>query len=982
MSRNLPWMLTATLVLAAFAAPGCNRAYYRRGADADAYNLVSEKNNHPHWDLGKFSIAVDPRSRMYDPFCADCPPMPPDDPTAHELMHCIDNKRGWPFWHDNGDTANVENPAWPAYLELDDRGVLVMSSEDAVRIALLNSPNYQQNLEQLYLSALDVSFERFRFDTQGFAGYETFFTARNDSSILEANTVNWRLRRAFTTGAELAVGFANRLVWQFSGPDDYSANTLIDFALFQPLLRNAGRERILERLTTAERGLLGNVRIMDQYRQGFYLTIITGRGAGQGPGRAGGVIGTTQEVQTTGATAFALTGAAGGGGGAGGFGGEGGAPQVGGFMGLLQDLQQIRNAEDNVERQRTNLARLERFLEELRTRSGDVGLVGNILNQDLQVAQARQALLSAESALVSSRNAYQATLDTFKGTLGLPPQICVEIRDPMLDQFELIEPKTMRQQRSLEQIAADFGSVRLRIVSHIKIQTVPDPADPTRQRLVPTLEWYPELEQDLAELKTRFAPIDEIRQVLVEEYLPAIEQDLARFEQALPRRKAWLTKLQQRMQEMGEDPCTLLPVPQLSQDVFSTDRLDQSLAYSRSQLSALDGKIEEKYSEHLRLRLEKIDAILRDGRTWTPEKLYAELYEGVLYPKQAAGGAADGSEITDIFVEMPADILALQLVQARARSEAVELTAIDINADQALEVARKYRRDWMNNRASLVNAWRNIEFVADQLQGTLDIFFEGDIGNLNPNQPFSLNSDRGRLQVGARFDAPITRLAERNAYRQALINYQQVRRQYYGFEDSVARTLRGTLRNALTFQLNFEYQRQAVLIAAQQIDRNEDIRINGELTAQGSRATAARDAVSALSDLLNAQNQFLGIWASYESLRRGLDLDLGTFQLDGEGLWIDPGVIGEDYGQYDPWLWRTEGVDCPLPLPNEIPPAEVLQGVAPARDHAEGLPPAEGIPFTPLSPAEPSAAPLPEPRQPPAPQPPEGRSLQHLFPAP
>jgi hypothetical protein len=1049
-------LVTLSLLIAALAAPGCNRAFYRRQADWDAYNLIKEKATHPHWDQGRFSIAVDPRSRMFDPYCADCTPMPPDDPAAHEFMHCVDGKRGWPFWHDDGDTANIENPAWPAYLQFDDRGVLTVSSEDAVRIALLNSPNYQQNLENLYLSALDVSFERFRFDTQGFAGYETIFTADgrlrgggNSRSVLEANTRTWQLQRAFTTGSDLVVGFANSLVWQFSGPDDFSSNTVLDFALFQPLLRNAGRERVLERLTIAERGLLGNVRAMEQYRQGFYLNVITGRNAGQGPSRSGGVIGTTQEVSTTGAAAFSLTGGQGGGGG--GFAADGGAPQAGGYMGLLQDQQQIRNQEDNVERQRANLFRLEEFLVELKTRSGETGLVGNILNQDLQVAQARQALLSAESDLVSARNAYQVTLDTFKGTLGLPPQICLQVSDPMLDQFQLIDPVTMQHQRALEQIAADFGAVRQRIVSHVKTETVPDPTDPLRTRIVRVLEWYPELEQDLADLKARFEPVSQIRQSILEQYLPEIEEDLARFEAALPRRKEWLAKLRQRLAEMQNDPCSLLPVPELSEEIFSAARLDDSLAYARSQLAALAEKIGNQYQENLsgaeagQGRIGKIDTILKEGRTWTPEKLFLELYEGVLYPKPSTEPGAAG-KITDIFVEMPADIIALQLVQARARSEAVELIAIDIRAEQALEVARKYRRDWMNNRAALVNSWRNIEFVADQLSGTLDVFFSGDIGNANPNQPFSLNSDTGRLRVGVQFDAPITRLAERNAYRQALINYQQARRSYYAFEDSVARNLRGTLRTALTNQLNFEYQRQAVLIAAQQIDRNEDIRVNDELSSQGARATAARDAVSALSDLLNAQNQFLGFWVNYEVLRRGLDWDLGTFQLDSEGLWIDPGTIGEDYGKYDPWLWRTEGADCPLPLPNEIPPAEVLEQV-PGHEHAkqgvgsqgsgiggqgvggqgsgiggqgveghggahlEGLPPAEGIPLLPVRPVEPESAPLPQPRPapprtapptpapptpapptpaPPTPAPPdreppsepEGRSLQHLFPVP
>jgi hypothetical protein len=1035
LSRSLCVRLTIAiaLLIAVCAGSGCNRAYYRRQADWDAYNLIGEKANHPHWEGGRYSIAVDPRSRMFDPYCADCTPMPPDDPAAHEFMHCVDNKRGWPFWHDNGDTANIENTAWPAYLEFDDRGILTISSEDAVRIALLNSPNYQQNLENLYLSALDVSFERFRFDAQGFAGYETFFTADgrlrggggNSRSIFEANTISngprdIAIRKAFTTGSELVVGFANSLVWQFSGPDDYSTNTLIDFALFQPLLRDAGRERILERLTIAERGLLNNVRSMEQYRQGFYLNIITGRNAGQGPSRSGGVIGTTQEVSTTGSTAFALTGGQGGAGGAGAGGGEGaGAAGAGGYMGLLQTLQEIRNQEDNVERLRSNLFRLEEFLDELRTRSGETGLVANILRQDLQVAQARQALFNAESVLLNSRNGFHQTLDTFKNTLGLPPQLCLEVSDSMLDQFQLIDRSTMVQQRAMDRIVADFGAVRLRIVEHVKTQVVPDPVDPMRTNIVRVLEPYPELDQDLADLKAKLQPVGEIRQQLLDEYLPMIEADIARFEASLPRRKEWLNRLAQRIELQKDDPCPLLPIPEIAPEIFRTDRLDESLDYAKEQLATLAKKVRDDYATHLSRRLAKIDAIIAGGKTWTPERLFAELYDGVLYPKQSAEpGMVD--EISDILVVVPADILALQLVQARARSEAVELTSIDIQAEQALEVARKYRRDWMNARAQLVNSWRNIEFVADQLRGTLDVFFSGDIGNANPNQPFSLNSDTGRLRVGVQFDAPITRLAERNAYRQSLIQYQQARRNYYGFEDSVARALRAELRTILTNQLNFEFQRRAVLIAAQQIDRNEDIRIDSELTNQGAGVTAARDAVSALSDLLDAQNNFLSIWVNYEVLRRGLDWDLGTLQLDSEGLWIDPGTIGEDYGKYDPWLWRTGGADCPLPLPNEVPPAEVLREQVPGHEHdeagavgsalrgvpghgghggmhLEGLPPAEGIPLIPVQPGAIERAPLPAPAppRPPAPANPppsnpapanepaaDGPSLGHLFPVP
>src|SRR5512144_449373 len=72
------WLMLMAL-LAAGLSTGCTRAFYRRQADIDAYSLIREKANHPHWELANYTISVDPRSRMYDPYAIDCPPIPPDD---------------------------------------------------------------------------------------------------------------------------------------------------------------------------------------------------------------------------------------------------------------------------------------------------------------------------------------------------------------------------------------------------------------------------------------------------------------------------------------------------------------------------------------------------------------------------------------------------------------------------------------------------------------------------------------------------------------------------------------------------------------------------------------------------------------------------------------------------------------------------------------------------------------------------------------
>jgi hypothetical protein len=97
-----------------------------------------------------------------------------------------------------------------------------------------------------------------------------------------------------------------------------------------------------------------------------------------------------------------------------------------------------------------------------------------------------------------------------------------------------------------------------------------------------------------------------------------------------------------------------------------------------------------------------------------------------------------------------------------------------------------------------------------------------------------------------------------------------------------------------------------VRIAAQQITINEDLRQIRESLNQASGPTAARDSISALQDLLNAQNTFLGVWVFYEAQRRNLDQDLGTIRVDAENIWVDPGPITSEIYGFD-----GQGTYCP-----------------------------------------------------------------------
>ncbi len=871
-------------VVGLLANAGCTRQAYRAKTNNEAYYLIDEKLCESGEKAAPYRIEVDPRSRFFDPFNPDRPPMPEDDPVSNQYMRMVDKKRGYPLWEANGRTNTAENPDWWAQLPLDERGVLVLSLDDAVRTALLHSPTFQQNLETLYLSALDVSSERFLLDSQFFGGYAVTGTTngrRRDGGNNSSSTITGALNsngprglvmtRSFSTGADLIVGLANSLTWQVSGPNNQSATTLLDFSLVQPLLRQAGRDVVLERLTLAERTLLANVRAMERYRRGFYMQVVTGRAAEQGPQRRGGLFG------GAGLEGFTALG--------GGFGRVGtnqaqggftdtGTPGAGGYLGLLQQQLQIENFEENVARLRENLFRLEdTYREQLLTipLSQDV-----IPTQQLQVAQARQALFSAQNQLITQQSQYEQQLDTFKRLMGLPPYLCVEIRDPLLERFKLITPPLKRRRVELSDLRDQIGATNSRI-----LEMTTASRDPKSGTLLRSIVQDDKLKQQLTMLDRDVAPMEDLHQQITKSDIPSVMQDIVRLREAIPSRRQQLARLRDIAAREKGTVCRLLPLPQFDLSLLQDDeliKLPDALVVELDKLSKRFDAYGPRVAE-LQKRITQYSEKIPDARN--DEARFRRLSADVLLVSQ------------DLIASMSEDLLALQLVQARARTETALLAEVDIEPRDAVEIARRNRHDWLNNRAALVNSWRAIEVVADDLESTLDVVFSGDVQNVGDN-PLALRSNTGRLRVGLQWDAPITRLQERNRYRQSLIEYQQAKRSYYVFEDTVWTNLRTALRTIRLNQYNFELQRYAVRGAALQISITEDLRQIRETLSQASGPTTARDAVSALSDLVNAQNLFLGVWVNYEALRRNLDLDLGTMQIDSEGLWVDPGPIRPD----------------------------------------------------------------------------------------
>jgi hypothetical protein len=387
----------------------------------------------------------------------------------------------------------------------------------------------------------------------------------------------------------------------------------------------------------------------------------------------------------------------------------------------------------------------------------------------------------------------------------------------------------------------------------------------------------------------------------MERFLDMLDQDMRVLEATLPARHTSLETLVAREEAKRGD---------VDARIISGEDLDQRVAVLKANLA--------KQTKAIQAMLDQWEEVVTQTKIGDDEESRKELRVKI---------RSRGQEVSR-------QLSQAMLVQAETRLETLALVPVELDPREAFEIARCKRRDWMNARAMLVDVWRQIEVSANALKSKLNLKFSGDVGTKD-NDPFKFASTTGRIRMGLEFDPPLSRLAQRNAYRAALIEYQRTRRAYYAFVDRVNQYLRFTLRQIRYDQLNFEIRRRAVSLAVTQVDRILYDLARPPKPGEASQLsnTLARDLVDSYSSLLSAENQLVTVFVDHESQRLNLNFDMGIMELDQNGMWLDPGPV-EPSGMLDDekpeevplpehWLQSVEGkVDWPA---EQSPPEQATE---------------------------------------------------------
>ena len=366
---------------------GCSRSRYRQAADSESYRLIKSRQSDPRWQLPVRRVEPNRASRMYLANERACGPKPPDDTAARRYMMHPDGKPNR-YYGNKPTRCYVENPAWLDLLPRTADGKVKLTHPLAMDLGLLHSRNYQTEFENVYLSALQLTGDRFEFDTQWFGGFGTTFNATGDDlggSRLLSVADRFGFSRNLAGGGQFATEVLNGLSWDFGTGGVQAGSAAIVSTFTQPLLRGAFRHVRLEQLTQAERNLLYQVRDFARFRRLFYVDI-------------------TER-----------------------------------YLALLTQAQAIRNTETNVENLKQNLVEHQEYS---RLKVVSQVQVDQVF-QDYQ--DGRRQLLAAEQNLINLE-------DQFKFTLGLPPWVAFEVDESLLKPFELVDPKLVEMQTETQRL--------------------------------------------------------------------------------------------------------------------------------------------------------------------------------------------------------------------------------------------------------------------------------------------------------------------------------------------------------------------------------------------------------------------------------------------------------------------------------------------------------------------------------------------------
>jgi len=235
------------------------------------------------------------------------------------------------------------------------------------------------------------------------------------------------------------------------------------------------------------------------------------------------------------------------------------------------------------------------------------------------------------------------------------------------------------------------------------------------------------------------------------------------------------------------------------------------------------------------------------------------------------------------FLGLPPQARIQVVPDALAKLRAAEPDVLGFDDPEALsEYALQWRLDHQTVLDNVDDASRKSYIAADALRNALEV--SADVVGFSPEgKPLEFSKDDLTWTLGADVDFALTRLPQRNVYRESVITLAFAHRNAQESEDSIRLQVRDGLRQAQRTVQTWRLQKGAVELAARRVE-------SAALSLEAGRA-ATRDILEAQSALTNAQNGATRALIEQRLAVLNLWLDLEILRLDENGLAPEPELM-------------------------------------------------------------------------------------------
>lgn len=146
---------------------------------------------------------------------------------------------------------------------------------ETLEIAAENSRDFQRRKEDLYIAALDLTLERFRFDVQQNGRIGALLNGDADGATTLSESFSAGFTKLLGTGAVVVADMGLALTRSVTTGDSWDIVSAPVLSVTQPLMRGFGERIVREPLTQAERNVVYKLREYERFRRTFCVDAIT-----------------------------------------------------------------------------------------------------------------------------------------------------------------------------------------------------------------------------------------------------------------------------------------------------------------------------------------------------------------------------------------------------------------------------------------------------------------------------------------------------------------------------------------------------------------------------------------------------------------------------------------------------------------------------------------------------------------------------------